>query len=68
MSGAREQDFFEQRLPFVPGPTNAIDYWIDKGLDAIDISWLLAVPTWNVRERFAEKAAQRASNFLDGAR
>ncbi|MEO6115990.1 MAG: hypothetical protein ABIP33_06360 [Pseudolysinimonas sp.] len=43
------------------GPSNAIDRLIYAGHDAIEISRLLEIDIWIIRERFAQYHAQRSA-------
>jgi hypothetical protein len=49
------------------GPSNAIDRLILLGEDAVEISYLLSIPLWVVRERFAVRAAQLVPAWADAA-
>lgn len=62
---ALAEDLYRDRHPFMAGPTEAVDYLIDRGTDAIEISWQLLIPIWVIRERFAHRAAQHGARGRD---
>jgi hypothetical protein len=53
--------------PFWAGPSNQIDRLILAGEDAVEISYLLSIELWVVRERFAMHAAQLVPAWAEAA-